>query len=348
MIFLTDGLPTVGETNIDKIISNLKQAKAADVRIFPFGFGYDVNTTLLDRIGSENSGVSDYIQPKEDLEVKVSSFFARVSSPVLSDLEIDWNGVDTDMMYPRRLTDLFRGSQIAIIGRYKNSSDINNTIITLRGKTGREMRSFAFGDLDFPLRAEENSFLPRLWASRRVGWLIEQIRANGETKELRDELVDLGTRYGIVTPYTSYLATDGSFQVLPQSAINGRSTAPLPPAKGLKDQSGMGAVQQSVQQNVMQQNMSVAVDAKTERERQVIVQNSNISQFVGNKNFQNQNNVWVDTDFSERNKLPEISIKFGSDEYFALVDHERPLAQYLALGQQVVIVWKNKVYRITQ
>src|SRR5439155_14466354 len=249
LVFMTDGLPTVGETNIDKIISNLKQAKAADVRIFPFGFGYDVNTTLLDRIGSENSGVSDYIQPKEDLEVKVSSFFARVSSPVLSDLELDWNDVDTDMMYPRRLTDLFRGSQIAIIGRYKNSSDINNTIITLRGKTGREMRSFAFGDLDFPLRAEENSFLPRLWASRRVGWLIEQIRANGETKELRDELVDLGTRYGIVTPYTSYLATDGSFQVLPQSAINGRSTAPLPPAKGLKDQSGMGAVQQSVQQN---------------------------------------------------------------------------------------------------
>src|SRR4051812_36906684 len=114
LVFMTDGLPTVGETNVEKIIANLKQSKNVDVRIFPFGFGYDVNTALLDRIGSENSGISDYIQPKEDLEVKVSNFFSRVSSPVLSDLDIDWSGVDVDMMYPRRLTDLFRGGQVAL------------------------------------------------------------------------------------------------------------------------------------------------------------------------------------------------------------------------------------------
>jgi len=45
-------------------------------------------------------------------------------------------------------------------------------------------------------------------ATRRVGWLMEQIRSNGEQQELRDEIVDLGTRYGIVTPYTSYLALE--------------------------------------------------------------------------------------------------------------------------------------------
>jgi Ca-activated chloride channel family protein len=63
LVFLTDGLPTVGETNVERIIANLEKAKIADVRIFPFGVGYDVNTTLLDRIGSENGGVSDYVQP---------------------------------------------------------------------------------------------------------------------------------------------------------------------------------------------------------------------------------------------------------------------------------------------
>ncbi|HYJ91097.1 MAG TPA: hypothetical protein VEV84_07305, partial [Pyrinomonadaceae bacterium] len=343
------GLPTVGESNIEKIISNVKAARKADVRIFPFGFGYDVNTTLLDGLGSENSGISDYVQPKEDLEVKVSNFFSRVSSPVLSDLEIDWGGVETDMMYPRQLSDLFHGGQVAIIGRYKNDSDLRNISITLRGKTGKEMRSYAFSDLDFPIRSEKNDFLPRLWASRRVGWLIEQIRANGETKELRDEIVELGTRYGIVTPYTSYLATDGTFRAVDSVSVNGRL---VPSAKAapttLKDQSGSGAVQMSIQQNTMQQNMSVAADKKSEAEKQVLVQNSTTTQFVGNKNFQNQNNVWVDTEYTDKTKLPEVAVKFGSDEYFELINRERDLAQYLALGQQVIVVWKNKVYRVTQ
>jgi Ca-activated chloride channel family protein len=345
LVFMTDGLPTVGETNVDKIVANVSRAKSADIRIFPFGFGYDVNTTLLDRLGSENSGISDYIQPKEDLEIKISNFFSRVSSPVLSDIEIDWAALDVDMMYPRRVTDLFKGGQVAILGRYKNNDDLNDLVINLRGKTGNETRNFAFGGLDFPLRSEENNFLPRLWASRRVGWLIEQIRANGETKELRDEVTDLGTRYGIVTPYTSYLATDGTYRQLEES-VRARGISNLPAAKAMRDQSGAGAVQQSVQQNAMQSNMSIASERKKDSEQQVLVQNSVASQFVGNKNFHNQNNVWVDADYINNPKLPEVSIKFGSDEYYALVLRERGLAQYMALGQQVVIVWKNKVYRI--
>jgi Ca-activated chloride channel family protein len=345
LVFMTDGLPTIGETNVDKILANLREAKSADVRIFPFGFGYDVNTTLLDRMGSENSGVSDYIQPKEDLEVKVSNFFTRVSTPVLSNVEIDLGGVETDMTYPRRLPDLFRGGQITLIGRYKNTGDLNNVILTLRGRTGKESSSFAFSGLDFPKRSESNDFLPRLWASRRVGWLIEQIRANGESKELRDEVTELGTRYGIVTPYTSYLATDGSYrQIAPGSPVGGLR----PPAKAMRDQSGVGAVQMSIQQNSMQSNVSVAPREKRRAEEQVIVQNSNMTQFVGNKNFQNQNDVWTDLEYSERARLPEINVKFGSEEYFDLINRERAIAQYLALGPQVVVVWRNKVYRITQ
>ena len=345
LVFMTDGLPTVGETNVERIAANVRQAKSADVRIFPFGFGYDVNTTLLDRLGSENAGMSDYVQPKEDLEVKVSNFFSRVSSPVLSDIEIDWDGVDVDTIYPRRVTDLFRGGQITIIGRYRNNVELNNIVISVRGKSGRDVPSFAFGDLDFPLRTEENNFLPRLWASRRVGWLIEQIRANGETKELRDEVTELGTRYGIVTPYTSYLATDGSFRQVREEER--AKMAPLA-ARTLSDASGAGAVRQSVQQNAMQSNASIAVDGKDASEKQVLVRNSVASQFVGNKNFQNQNNVWVDLEFSNNSKLPETAIKFGSDEYFELVRREPGISQYLALGQQVVVVWNNRIYRVTQ
>jgi len=344
LVFMTDGLPTVGETNIEKIISNLRQTKLPDIRIFPFGFGYDVNTALLDRIGSENSGVSDYIQPKEDLEIKVSNFFSRVSSPVLSDLDIDFGGADVDLMYPRKLTDIFRGGQLALIGRYKNQSDLKNVVITLKGRNGKESRNFAFGDLAFPLRTEENAFLPRLWASRRVGWLIEQIRSNGETAELREEVTDLGTRYGIVTPYTSFLATDGSFRQLRDEERSRMS----PPAKALSAQSGAGAVQQSVQQNAMQSNISVYADKKKDAEQQVLVQNSVVSQYVNAKNFQNQNNTWIDAEYSGKTRLPETTVKFASDEYFELINRNRELAQYFSLGRQVTVVWNNRVYKVIE
>ena len=346
LVFMTDGLPTVGEANLDKIISNASDAKKLGVRIFPFGFGYDVNTALLDKLGSENDGMSDYVQPKEDLEIKVSNFFTRVSSPVLSDINIDFGSVDTDLTYPRKVSNLFRGSQIAIIGRYQNSDDINNAIISVKGKSGGEDRSFAFGDMKFPFRSEQNDFLPRLWASRRVGWLIEQIRLNGETKELRDEVTDLGTRYGIVTPYTSYLATDGSFQ--PVSVDDVRSGRAVSPAKALKAQSGAGAVQMSVQQNAMQSNISATAEKKKDAVEQILIQNSRLSQFVGNKNFQNQANVWIDADYTENSRLPEKRLQFASSEYFELLKKEPGLAQYFALGEEVVVVWKNAIYRVTK
>lgn len=348
LVFMTDGLPTVGETNTEKIISNLKSqisnSRAEGIRIFPFGFGYDVNTTLLDRLGSENSGISDYVQPKEDLEIKVSNFFAKVSSPVLSDLELDFGPVITESMYPRKLTDIFRGMQLTIIGRYKNTNDLNNITLRLTGKAGKESRSFTYTDLDFPIREEDNNFLPRLWASRRVGWLLEQIRANGETKETRDEVIDLGTRYGLVTPYTSYLATDGSMANIRRDASMDERAA-LPAAKAIREKSGAGAVQQSGRQNAMQMNTQIVATDK-DVDDQIIVRNSQQNQFIANRNFINTNGVWVDSEFAEGSKLPEVKIKFASDEYFRLVTSNPGLAPYLSLGEQVVIVWQGKVYRI--
>ena len=349
LVFMTDGLPTVGETNIDKINANLQKAKTSDVRIFPFGFGYDVNTALLDKLGSENAGISDYVQPKEDLEVKVSNFFARVSSPVLSDLELDFGAADVELMYPRKPTDLFKGMQLAVIGRYKNSGDLRGATIMLRGKSGTQARSFSYSNLEFPAREEDNEFLPRLWASRRVGWLIEQIRLNGETKELKDEVVDLGTRYGIVTPYTSYLATDGSFaNAAPTDSrqlglLSGQAAAKMAP------RSGDVAVRQSVQQNAMQNNVTVAVEAeKRKDEDRIFIRNTPQNQFVANKNFIQQSNVWVDAEYRPELKQTEVNLKFASDDYFAVLSRERELAQWFSLGEEVVVVWKNKVYRVTR
>lgn len=342
MVFMTDGLPTVGETNVDRIIKNVQTVKVDGLRLFTFGVGYDVNTRLLDRIAAENGGDADYIEPKEDLEIKVSNFFSKVNSPVLTDLEFDFAGVQTDLMYPRKLKDIFRGAQVTIIGRYKNDNDLKDITVILRGKTGRESRTFSYPNLDFPVRSEGNEFLPRLWATRRVGWLVEQIRSNGENKELRDEVIELGTKYGIVTPYTSYLATDGSerkdIQILRSTARNSTPMA--------KMDSGAGAVTASKMARSQQEQIQVD-EAKDADPTVLKAKNSSIRK-VGVKTFYLENGVWVDSEFKEDAKITETRIAFASEAYFDLASKEKEIGQYLALGEQVLIVWKGKVYRITK
>lgn len=351
LVFMTDGLPTVGETNVEKIIQNAKNVKVDNLRLFTFGVGYDVNTQLLDKIAAENSGTAEYVEPKEDLEVKVSNFFTKVNSPVLTGINLDFGRVQTDLIYPHKTPDLFRGSQLTLLGRYKNSSDLQNAVLRVTGKTGKESRTFNYENLDFPMRAESNNFLPRLWATRRVGWLIEQIRANGEQKELRDEIVELGTRYGIVTPYTSYLATDNSVTARQSNGlpINGRDSSrrPIPTAKMA---TGVSQADEVVTITSGETAVKTSKDAKAKREADKIEkETSSAVQNVGNKTFYlDENGVWIDSEFKAENKLTEIKLAFASTEFFDLINREKELAKFFSLGEQVVVVWQGKVYRITK
>jgi len=345
VIFMTDGLPTVGETNATRIVENARAAKIPGVRIFTFGVGYDVNTQLLDKLAAENGGVADYIEPKEDLEVKVSNFFAKINHPALTELQLDMGGVETDLVYPRTLPDIFKGSQLTLIGRYRNSSDLDSIRLQLTGRSGTSFKTFFYDKLRFPLRSESNDFLPRLWATRRVGWLMEQIRSNGEQKELRDEVVDLGTRYGIVTPYTSYLALEPNSQVVNVTSGNfsvgggqrrPSMPQPAPKAADARAITGMAGVQQS--KMARQQQEVLRVDADTP---------SSVIRTVGGKTFYLRENIWTDSEFKTGSTLAETVVKFGSDEYYALLKQKPRLAQFLSLGENVIVVFEGKVYRIT-
>ncbi|MCO6510364.1 MAG: VWA domain-containing protein [Aridibacter famidurans] len=349
LVLLTDGLPTVGEREVDKIVDNVRAKKVNGLRLFPFGVGYDVNTRLLDTLGTENAGLAGYVQPKEDLEIKVSSFFNKVNSPVLSDVEIDYGPVDIEKSYPRELSDIFRGAQTVITGRYRNQADLDEVTLRMRGLFGGGRRTFEFRELAFPLRSLENDFLPRLWASRRVGWLMEQIRINGESKELKDEIVDLGMRYGIVTPYTSYLATDGSFRardtVGNRFAIDGAASEDI--ARTMREESGRGAVKMSVQQNTLQSNTLAAPSAAGD-DNSVFLGQTETNRFVGTKNFIKDNEVWTDTAFDESKRLPEIRLKFGSEEYFNFALGNPSAARYLAIGKNVTFVLEGRVYYVRE
>ena len=351
LVFMTDGLPTVDETNVSRIIDNVHKSSKPGVRLFTFGVGYDVNTALLDKLAAENGGVADYVEPKEDLEVKVSNFFSKVNYPVLTDLQLDMGGAQTDLIYPRGIPDVFRGSQVTLIGRYTNEADLNSMHLKLSGKSGSAVRSYTYADLSFPLRTESNDYLPRLWATRRVGWLMEQVRSNGEQKELRDEIVDLGTRYGIVTPYTSYLALEEGavsrqnldiLRVNPGSTSGvgfGRANAPSasrPPKTVAQPVTGAEAVQQSKMARD-QQERAVLKDEETR---------TDAVKRVAGKTFYLIEGVWTDSEFKAESRLPETVLVFGSDEYFALLKQNPKLGSYFSLGERVVIVLDGRVYRV--
>src|SRR5690606_1769625 len=160
------------------------------------------------------------------------------------------------------------------------------------------------------------------------------------------EVTDLGTRYGLVTPYTSYLATDGTLANAARDSDRQRSIARSAPAKA-REISGAGAVTMRDQQNAMKSNIHLTEDkSKDDRER-ILVDNSKANQFVGGKNFFNQSDVWIDADYKSGSGLPETTVKFGSEEYFALASRESELAKYFAIAEQVVVVWNGRVYRVT-
>jgi Ca-activated chloride channel family protein len=356
IVFLTDGLPTVGTTDIKQIIKNVTETNRAGVRLFSFGVGYDVNTNLLDKLSADNRGTSDYIEPQEDLEVKVSNFFARVNYPVLSDLKLDFGGAETDLMYPRAMGDLFKNSQLVIVGRYKNS--VNAATVRLTGKMGSREQTFSFASQSFPNEKTDNQFLPRLWATRRVGFLLEQIRLNGSNKELVDEIISLGTRHGIVTPYTSYLVTeDGNrvaFRDMPadqrraaESMANARR-----PINGRNAQSMPGVVSNAPTGAGSGVGDSAVVFSKAEREMKESDKDVRLDSYVstirtvGGKTFQLKNEEWIDTEFKDTLTLPKVELQFGSDEFFTLITKEPKLADFFSLGKKVVVVYKGKIYKV--
>jgi Ca-activated chloride channel homolog len=221
VIFLTDGLPTTGEQNEAKIVANARQRNPRRARILNLGVGYDVNSRLLDRLGQENRGSSHYVRPDDDIEQHVSSLYRRISSPVMTDVTVDFlvaeKGEDgtskstsaeapVNRIYPREVNDLFAGEQLVLVGRYRTPGDI---IIRVRGKVGGEEQT-----LEFPARLVESSsdeshaFAEKLWAVRRIGEIIDELDLEGRNEELIEELVNLSTKHGVLTPYTSFLADE--------------------------------------------------------------------------------------------------------------------------------------------
>ena len=213
VMFFTDGLPTVGETSENAIAAGVDKANNVNARIFSFGVGYDVNSRLLDRLSKDQRGTSVYVKPDEDIEVAASNMFRKVSIPAMTDVKIRFDGANHDgpgnlvtRTYPSDLMDLFRGEQLIVVGRYRQSTPVK---VTLRGQVAGKSREMSI-ETNFGNSAEtrKNQFVETLWATRRIGEIIDDLDLKGQNKELIDELVALSLKHGIMTPYTSFLADE--------------------------------------------------------------------------------------------------------------------------------------------
>lgn len=214
VLFFTDGLPTVGKTNESTIASNARSANAVNARVFSFGVGFDVNSRLLDRISNDHRGTSVYVKPEQDVEVASTQLFRKVSSPAMTSLEIRFSsdaiessGKLVNRVYPANLPDLFFGEQLVAVGRYRQPGEVT---VRLTGNIAGKARTLKVNaQLGNSNNTARNNFVEELWATRRIGTIIDELDLNGQNKELIDELVALSLKHGIMTPYTSFLADEG-------------------------------------------------------------------------------------------------------------------------------------------
>ncbi len=368
VVFLTDGLPTVGTRNADEIVARVKKA-GSDVRVFSFGIGSDVNTQLLDQIAESTRAFSQYVLASEDLEVKVSNFFTRIKEPALTNLRLEFSGgVRATKMYPAELPDLFKGDQLVLAGRYSGSGEVE---ANLTGAANGREQTFTY-KVKFDDRGSSNDFVPRLWATRRVGFLLDEIRLHGETNELRDEATDLARKYGIVTPYTAYLivededrrhipvASRSLQEMSADTAVRSDVAKAWTEFKDRKE--GEDGVANARSQNAFKfaaqaptaiaggsseslRGMVVAAAPAEAKSTARVAQYTQQSKFVNGRAFFQNGKQWIDT--TAQNLTKRQRVQFNSEDYFALLQQHPEAAPWLALGQNVQVALGDTVYEIT-
>ncbi len=356
VLFLTDGLPTVGERNELKIATNAKQANKYRARLFNFGVGFDVNSRLLDRLSRDHRGQSIYVRPNEDIEVHVSKLYRRIGLPLLTDLSVRFGfdnprpeGADSGISrtYPQQLTDLFCGEQLVWVGRYRQPGHVK---VTLSGSVANKRQSFNCpATLVKTSHNESNGFVEKLWATRRIGAIIDELDLRGHNKELIDELVRLSIRHGIITPYTSFLADENvrltardnvsraeEFVARELDAVVGRRGFAQRALKSRLQNAARAGV--GMTGSLVDEEFEYADDYK-KVERTV--------RSIGQKTFFRKNQQWRDSTVTPEQEKEVIRVALFSKQYFDLAaSHDGKLAKYLVFNDAILVNLGGTTYQI--
>jgi Ca-activated chloride channel family protein len=355
VMFITDGQPTVGDTDENVISAHARDGRQKGTRLFTFGVGEDLNARLLDRLASEGQGSSEFLRDGREFEQKVSEFYDRVSSPVMTDLQLELSSLGAYDVYPKKMPDLFHGGQLVVMGRYRAAAEGK---AVLKGTYQGQPKALEYA-VKLPEGSTQEEFIPRLWAMRKVGFLLEEIRLRGEKPETRDEVITLAKKFGIVTPYTSYLVAEdlpvgdvrprpfpadrpglgmsgqgagggghnrgGAFEsfAAPPAGAAPKAAAPAPMmrAEALHDSVGSGAV-------------AMSRETKRMKEAERPADGGGV-RTAGGRTFLLQGGTWTQTKVSVDGK--RLKVRFMGAAWSELLRRFPQLKGALALGDRVVL-----------
>ncbi|MEW6355872.1 MAG: VIT domain-containing protein [Planctomycetota bacterium] len=357
IVFLTDGKPTVGVTDMNEIVANVKKSNPRNARVFVFGVGYEVNTHLLDQIAEASGGYPQYVKPDENIEMPVSSFSDKIRYPVLANPQLDFGKVQIRDMYPRRLPDLFKGAQLTLFGRYRESGDV---AIRLTGDVGGKKKEIVY-EGTFAASNADNEFIKRLWATRKVGYLLDEIRLHGENPELKGEVIRLSKEFNIQTPYTSYLVLEDDasytrhgisrdrFMSRQPAGQPGKGAAAAPATLGLPmEPEATRQVESKMKADSGRDAFDMAKKVRALKEEQAAGEGdkggARIVKHVGARTFVLVEGVWMDTNYKEG--MQTIKVKYGSATYFKLLDAKPEWKEIFLLGDRVAFVVGNQCVMI--
>jgi Ca-activated chloride channel family protein len=365
ILFITDGKPTIGKTGEDELVAMIKNTNTAATRIFTFGIGDEINTHLLDKFTEITNAYRTYVTPDEDIEVKVSDIYTKIQSPLFTDLKIDFgNAITAKHMYPKKLPDLFHGSSITILGKYSGSGSAK---IKLSGRIHGEQKTLEYAAA-FPESKSDNAFIAPLWAARRIGFLLDQIRLNGSDKELVDEVTQLAKTYGIITPYTSYLIVEDDDRLVQNNHMSDESRTFSPALRkksgtfveekrlefeSMKSKSGAPSARASSELQAL--NQSVNTDQIKEKQSRLEYKDDkgvsrNITRqvkMVQGRAFYNNGQFWTDIELQKQKQQGNKKrIQYASTEYYNLINQYPESSQYLALGRNVQFVMNKQIFEI--
>ena len=322
VLFVTDGEPTVGERNPERIAEQAATERGRR-RIFTFGVGADLNVALLERLALEGRGTAHFVRPNESVERAVSVVASRLTSPVATDLRVRVEGARLSKMHPAGPYDLFAGQDLVVLARYEGSGTI---LVRFEGESANGRVSWTT-EAELPERDRENAFVARLWATQRVGYLSAERRRNGASPEIDDEIRSLGEKYGIPTELTSYLVLEPGM-VANQGGrdLSRRVGAAAPEARVRRFEEAKAASAMRGAQTLSQADAAAAPALQNE---------GIISRRVGTRTFIMRDSVWTDARFSEDTRV--VKVQPYSEAYFALIRELPDLAGAFALGDRVLV-----------
>ena len=312
VIFLTDGLPTAGVTATDRILSIVESVAPRRAQLFAFGVGFDVDTLLLDSLTAGFAGTSHYVTPDERIDAEVQRLFERISTPVLTDITIDVEGVEVYDLAPVQISGIFAGNQTLITGRYAGSGAAT---VTLRGEAADGPRTLRY-ELRFPEVSRAHAVVAQIWAQRRVADLITELRTEGDRAGLIDEIVAIATRFGIVTPYTAYLAEEPQLMHTPRAAAD--------------------AVMQAAEAAPSSAAAAVGSASAVERLREgAYASQVETVRVLGAHSYYYVEGTWAQDAYDPA--LPAPAVTVGSADFAALASAVPDVAAAAALGERVIV-----------